>query len=86
MEFWQKILECALAFTVDAATPTRATSGHRGWIPFSAATNGKWKKAKKPDAASWMPIRTYTKRLGAEWLELPAWEPKLRPGLLEHKA
>ena len=39
--FWQKILECALAFTVDAATPTRATSGRREWIPFSAATNGK---------------------------------------------
>ena len=34
---------------------------------------------------SWMPIRTYTRRLGAEWHELPAWDPKLKPGLFEHK-
>ena len=73
---------------MDAATPTRATSGRRGWIPFSAATNGKWKKAKKPDATSWMPIKTYTRRCGAEWLKLPACldaRMDLHQDLFEHR-
>ena len=87
LDFLQKILECALALTVDAATPTRATSVRTGWIPFSAATNGNGKGYGEPDAASWMPIRTYTRREEAEWREFACRDANmdLQPGLFEQR-
>ena len=55
-------------------TPTGATSGHEGWIPLGAPP-------------PWMPMRTYNQggRFEPNGKMPCAWEPKLRPGLFEHK-
>ena len=54
-------------------TPTGATSGHEEWIPLGAPP-------------PWMPMRTYNQGGRFEPSgKCRAWEPKLRPGLVEHE-